>query len=527
MSIFVISQFLTAFTSFLLGFLVFLKNKHSKENILWFMVGTSVSLWSFSLGMEVSSENYSTALFWNKILNLGAILIPIFFYHFIAVFLNKERDQKRSIFLGYVLSILLIIVLFVFTNLFIKGVPPKAGFKYWVEIGPNYYYFFLFFIIYILRGLYLLLKTIKESSDVIQKMQAKYILAAIFAGFCGGITNFFPQLFNIYPFGSYFVMLYVIIVSYAVFKHQLFNIKIIATELLTFTIWIFVLTRALLAETFKEVVINGCLLIFLFFAGFFLIRSVLKEVRLREQLAEITKHLEKANAKLKQLDQEKSDFLSIASHQLRTPMTVIKGYISILREGTLGKMTPDAQKSLDKVYVSNERLIKLINDLLDLSRIESGNMKYSFEKQNLAKIVKDVSADFIETAKDRRLYLNYQEPEEAIPELVFDADYIRQVIMNLLDNAIKYTNKGGVDINLTSQEQKVLISIKDTGAGISEEDKKKLFQRYHRGVQEGIKGLGIGLYLAKKIVEDHHGRIWVESEGTGKGSTFFVELPVS
>lgn len=147
--LFVISLFLTAATSFLLGSIVLLKNSRSKINILWFLSSIGIFIWSGALGLELFSSNYSSAFFWNKILNLGAIFVPIFFYHFIASFLEEKKEKKFIVF-GYIVAFLLILSLFFYTRLFIKGVSPRAGFNYWVDPGIIYYLLFIYPVFYCL-----------------------------------------------------------------------------------------------------------------------------------------------------------------------------------------------------------------------------------------------------------------------------------------------------------------------------------------------------------------------------------------
>jgi len=250
---------------------------------------------------------------------------------------------------------------------------------------------------------------------------------------------------------------------------------------------------------------------------------------LQKEVKRQTKDLRDANIRLQQLDKAKSEFISLASHQLRTPLTAIKGYISMLLEGSWGNIPEKQRDNLEKVYLSNERLINLVEDLLTVSRIESGRLEFELKLISLENLTEDVVSELSQLATKKGVYLKYVKPDEPLPKVRVDSLKIRQVIQNLIDNAIHYTREGGAVIRLKQKKDKIIFSIKDTGVGVSKEEKVVLFEKFSRG--KGVskmhtEGTGLGLYLAARLVKAHKGRIWVESEGKGKGSTFFFELPI-
>ncbi len=251
---------------------------------------------------------------------------------------------------------------------------------------------------------------------------------------------------------------------------------------------------------------------------------------LQKEVNHQTKELREANIRLQQLDKAKSEFISLASHQLRTPLSIIKGYISMLLEGTWGQVASQQKEHLEKVYTSNERLIKLVEDLLTVSRIESGRLEFEFSSLALDRLVEVMVQEFSQMAAKKGLDLKYIKPDQPLPKVKADSLKIRQVVQNLIENALHYTKKGGATIRLRSERNKVIFSIQDTGIGISPEEQINLFEKFSRG--KGVskmhtEGTGLGLYLAAKMIKAHHGRIWLESEGKDKGSAFYFELPVS
>ena len=254
-------------------------------------------------------------------------------------------------------------------------------------------------------------------------------------------------------------------------------------------------------------------------------------IKLKKEVDQATEELRKANIHLKQLDQAKSEFLSIAAHQLRTPITGIKGYTSMFLEGDFGSLTPEQSKEIRKIFNSSDRLARLVDVFLNVSRIESGRFELKKTKVDFVELLEEVISTLEHQAEQKNINLTVQKPTEPIPRFAIDRDKIHDVMMNLIDNAIKYTQAGG-DVNVRLDRSKTLINfqVKDNGMGISAETIDKLFQKFSRAnVSSRIHtgGSGLGLYIAKKIVEAHGGRIWVESDGEGKGASFFFTLPIS
>ena len=248
-----------------------------------------------------------------------------------------------------------------------------------------------------------------------------------------------------------------------------------------------------------------------------------------KKIKDAYKKLRKAYEDLKVLDKAKSEFISMASHQLRTPLTAIKGYISMFLEGMFNHLSPKAREKMENVFYSNERLIKIVNDLLNISKIELGKMELEKENVQIEDLIQSCCEELKIEAEKKGLKFYFQRPKKALLKINIDSLKIRQVILNLIDNAIRYTQKGEIEIKAEKINSKIQISVRDTGEGLTKEEKKKIFEGFTRGaagITYWIEGAGLGLYVAKKYVELHQGKIWAESKGKGKGSTFYVELPI-
>ena len=260
---------------------------------------------------------------------------------------------------------------------------------------------------------------------------------------------------------------------------------------------------------------------------------------LEKKVQDRTKELASALSKVQEISRAKSEFISAVSHELRTPLTSIKGYAALLMTGKLGSIPQTVKERLEKINIHSDNLVKLINDLLDISRIESGRMEMNFKNCRLAEIIEGVCDLLTPQMKEKNLRWVSQVPEN-IPEILLDRGQIERVFINLIGNAIKFTPpEGTITIRVelsappkngsTDQFQPMVkIEISDTGIGIALEDIPKLFNEFFRienPINQMVKGTGLGLVLAKKIVEAHKGKIWVTSR-LKAGTTFHFMIPL-
>ncbi len=253
-------------------------------------------------------------------------------------------------------------------------------------------------------------------------------------------------------------------------------------------------------------------------------------VTLQQKVDEATRKLRQTNEKLKALDETKDEFISMASHQLRTPLTSVKGYVSMVLEGDAGKISDMQKKLLDQAFLSSQRMVYLIADLLNVSRLRTGKFVIDSKPTQLAEVIESEIAQLTETAKSRGLELTYSKPKD-FPMLMLDDTKIRQVIMNFADNAIYYTqsgaNRGHIRIALEDKGTSVEFTVADDGIGVPKESQHHLFTKFYRaGNAQHARpdGTGLGLFMAKKVIVAQGGAIIFHSE-EGKGSTFGFSFP--
>lgn len=248
---------------------------------------------------------------------------------------------------------------------------------------------------------------------------------------------------------------------------------------------------------------------------------------LQQKVDEATVQLRHANKRLKELDQTKDEFISMASHQLRTPLTTIKGYLSMVLEGDVGPVSKNEKQMIQQAFDSAERMVFLIADLLNVSRLQSGKFVIENKPTDLAKMVEAEVAQLQETAKNHHLTLTYKKPEK-FPMLNLDDTKVRQVIMNFIDNAIYYTPAGGsIEVSLDVTDKELIFTVTDTGLGVPKEAQHHLFSKFYRaGNARKMRpdGTGLGLFMAKKVITTQGGAVIFNSV-EGKGSTFGFSFP--
>jgi signal transduction histidine kinase len=232
---------------------------------------------------------------------------------------------------------------------------------------------------------------------------------------------------------------------------------------------------------------------------------------------------------IKEIDKEKDEFISMAAHELRAPLTAIKGYLSMIMEGDAGEVSSKARGFMADALAVNERLVRLVGNMLNVSRIEQGKLVFQMDNLHLARAARSSFDAFRAEAERKSLEFSLEIPEKISDEVFVDADKIDEVIANLVSNAVKFTNKGFVKIRLLNPQEKVVrLEVVDSGPGISAEEQKKLFRKFYRVESTSGKtiGTGLGLYICKLLVEKFNGKIGLVSS-ENQGSTFWFELPLS
>jgi signal transduction histidine kinase len=466
------------------------------------------------------------------LLYIAATLIAssfLFFTHYFPKVESRLNPFTKALQI-FIPNIILIYFL-VSGNTIIDSVVANPSSETTIYFGKAYVLYVLYILAYFMFGFFRLLMKYGRTTDKTEGNQIKFLLGGyMVASTIAFASNLFLPWFGVFTLNWLGQVAGVIMVAsstYAIFRYKLFNVRIVTTEIMTFSLWASILIRTLLSTTLYDQVANLILFVITLVFGTFLIRSVIKEVRQREEIQKLAVDLEQANEQLRVLDQMKSEFISFATHQIRAPLTAIKGYSSLLLEEDYGILPKSIHDVVKIIFNSCENLVVIVNEFLDMSRIEQGRMKYEKMKFELLGLVKETIEQLLPNVEQAGLGLEFHHAIKETYNIYADKNKMKQVISNLIDNAIKYTPKGGITVSLSKHNGKVLFSLKDTGVGIDPLEAKKLFFKFTRAKDANkinVTGTGLGLYVAKQMVEAMGGQIWVDSEGNGKGSTFNVEM---
>lgn len=519
--------------------LLIIRDKAKYDNTVFALFILSVSFWALGIAFFNLSNNIDFSENIAKFYYISAASIPLFFSLFSLSFPFKNKNiliyQNILIIVFCVISAVIIF----YPNFIIKNVILGDHNRVILDL-KSYYIYFAYFIslmvfsyINLLRS-YFLNKTNSEIAKRVKYMSIGTLIPFLFGMYFNlilPITNY-----DYIWIGPIAALVVVFVVLYSIQKFKLFNTKVVFAEFFTFIICLLILIRAITTQDINEKYLNIGMFAVVSFFGFFLIKSVRKESSDNEKIQILANNLSKSNDKLedanvhlKELDQKKSEFMSLATHQLRAPLTAMRGYYSMIQDGTFGKINnPEIEDVINKISRSTTDLTMIVEDYLNISRIEQGKMQYNFNTLDIADIVNDVVKEVSPTVRHAGLTLNLTYDNTKKYMVSVDQGKIKQVVFNIIDNSIKYTPKGSITVSIKkTTNKKVLISVKDTGVGIKSGVIPQLFQKFTRAPdasETNILGTGLGLYVADQILKAHNGGAWAESEGQGKGSQFYIEL---
>ncbi len=503
------------------------------EHYIWSAFSLAVAFWGFGIYKIATSTLEPDALFWWKVAEIGVILIPVFFFNFIVEYLKIR--QKAILALVY-LSGGIYLYFDVFTNLYVTNVRYAFNSFYYIGRSDIFTSFIVLFVIMSAYSIYLLFKKYISSSDPSERMRIRYLFVIFTVAFIGGCSSYLPVFgIEVLPLANVMIFPCILAIFYLIFWQKFLNSKNILTQILTLFIWIVLVIRIFFANDMLEIVFDTGIFLLSVLLGIFLIRSVIKEVESREKAEKLTIDFQKANDRLRELDVQKTEFISFASHQLRAPLTAMKGYASLIVEGDLGEVSGKVSDAVSRMFESAKTMTSVVDDYLNVSRIELGSMKYELEPLDMKTLVSDVVAELKPNIDKAGLKFDFKTIGEGPWTVSADPDKLKQVVANIIDNSVKYTPSGSLAVALGRVPNKdgtipIRFSVTDTGIGIAPLVMPKLFQKFSRADnanKQNIHGTGLGLFIVREIVNAHHGRVWAESAGEGKGSKFIVELPAA
>lgn len=526
----IIINFIAATLVLGLGYFVLRRDARAVIGRLFAITSLSISLWIFTAATADAIRDFDIAFTLVRLAIFGPTLSLALIYLFILHFPRARKPIRPGTIVAVLMPSLLIIP-FIFTPYNVV----KISFEEWgTDWTPGLLYSVLaayLLIICIFTGVELFRKRQSAASSD-ERAQITFMFLAFFSMIgLGALANLALPLLGYTKasaFGPASPLLFVIFTTYAIVRHHLLDVKVVAAELFGSLLALVTFLQILNATSAQDYMIR--LLLFLLTLGLVImfIRSVLQEVRRREEIQHLAAQLAASNKRLRQLDELKSTMVSIASHQIRGPLGGLRGYLTMFRDGDLGPLT-ERQKNIIKMNINVlTRLLNAVETFLDITRLEAGKMLLKKEILPLDEAVRDVVEEFRVMAEKKGLKLAFEIEGPRPVWVEFDPEKIKHVIFNLIDNAMKYTERGSVTVRVKVADKEAVFEVSDTGVGVPPEDLHRLFGKFERGelvVDRG--GSGLGLYVVKMLTELQGGRVWVSSPGVGKGATFAVALPLS
>lgn len=499
---------------------------------LFFNICLIFTVWAgFDLSAWFSFQGSANTMFVWSLLDFLAVLMFFFTYYFLYTFVTGKDLPLWQKVAG-------IVILLPTTVIAVLGINiPAYDLNSCIALEDSKYtiYTYISEAIYIFGTvIFLVTQYVKNRKDRTQRNRV--VLAStgvlVFFGFFFSAT-FLVSLFassdassyvyNYLIYGLFGMPVFLIYLGYLIVRYHAFNLKMFGAQALIVALIAVLASEFAFVPTLTSRILVGVTLILTAVVGIQLIRSVKREIEQREEIEKLAQNLEVANGQL-------SEFMSLATHEIRNPATVIKGVSANALEGDLGELPTIVKDAFQKIFIRANDVISLGNQYMDKSKLELNQLSYTFTPFDMGSLAKDIVSGFQAAAEQHDLTVVADVPAGQDFNLEADQGKLKEVIGNLIDNSIKYNvPKGSVTVSvLKNGDDKITVKIADTGQGIPADVIPKLFKKFSRAdaAQANLLGTGLGLYLAKIFIDAHHGRIWVESEGKGKGSQFYVELPI-
>ncbi len=515
MNPFAISGLLIGINSIGLGILVLIKNPNRKFSLAWFMFAMFTGIWGFGIMAVGLTGNKETALLiWRVFYALGVVWIAPSFYHFVCVFLGLER--KKSILIQYAIG--LFFVLNIGSVTFFKNIEWVFNSFFYVRAGWLYGVYFSWWLLLVSFSHYDMI-CVYSSVPENKKTQIKYFFLATTVGYTGGILSYLPKFgIDIYPWGNFMVWLYHVIMGYAILKYNLMDVRIFIrrTGLLIGIYALLMIAVAPVLVSFHRHLVSGILP---------------PPTTIWFQVAAMAGALSLGPFLYAYLIRQSYFFqehrAAGLTHELKSPLAAIQSALEFFKEeSSKQSLNPKQAEYLDLIERNSSRLNAFVGELLQVFKLQNKRKPLSDDQVDMGLLCRSVIQTYEPLAKFKGTSIDFLSIQEPII-VSCDRQKIEYVISNLLSNSVKFTLQGHITLSLIQKNQEIIVTVQDTGIGISHKDLPQVFEAFFQGGATQIaKGSGIGLTIAKTWIEAHDGHIWAESEGEGKGTKVTFTLPI-
>lgn len=505
--------------SIFFGYFIFTKNKNSVLNRYFLGITFSFAFWIFLVLFQWIGAYLETVHLAWELLILPEILIFIFsvLFTYDLVF-KKDISALYKYFLAIVL-ITVAIILPTTLNISSFDLVNCEG-----VVGAVWPLIYVFELLNIVAIVLIAIERLATNTERTEKLKTVlFSLGMVFFLTIFWLSNYFGELTKTYEInlvGPIGMIIFLGLLSYLIVKFQAFNVKLIATQVLVWVLAILIGSQFFFIKVFINFVLTAVTFVATIVFGNFLIKSVKREIEQKEQLA-------KLNIELKDLIEQRESLVHLVTHKVKGSFTRSKYIFAGILDGTFGDISPDIKKYAQQGLESDNMGISTVDLVLNADNLSRGVIKYDMKPIDFKKIIQTIIEEKKIPAEAKGLKMT-AEIKEGNYNVLGDGNWLKEAMNNLVENSIRYTKQGEINITLEDGDGKIKFNIKDTGVGINDEDKKNLFAQGGRGknsVKVNVDSTGYGLYSVKLIIEAHKGKVWAKSEGDNKGSTFFVELP--
>lgn len=508
------------FVALIAAIFILLKGRKELLNQVFFFTLLPFIVWVFLDSVFWATNRSDIIMFaWAIVILVEPLVYIGSFYLIYIMVYQKDMSYalKLAIFLIY-----LPIIIFSPTAYFLSSYDASTCLSTETNFSFYTYVIELFFTFLILI---LVIKKYIQSNDTLFKKQIKYITAGIIlfllAFSWGNIISSFTDNWQISQIGLFALPVFIGFLVYSIVQFQTFNIKLIATQALVWGLVILIGSQFLFIQNPTNRILNSVTFVGVIIFGYLLTKSVKREIEQRERI-------EKLNVDLQESIKQRESLVHLVTHKVKGSFTRTKFIFAGLLDGTFGKISPEVEKVAQQGFDFDQGGLETVDLVLNVANLEKGLIKYDMKPVDFREILEKTLEEKKGQIEAKGLKLETNINPEGNYKVMGDAIWLKEVVNNLLENSTKYTRTGAISVNLADGNGKILLSVKDTGIGITAEDEKNLFTEGGRGkesIKVNVDSTGYGLYSVKLIVDAHKGKVWEHSEGLNKGSQFFVELP--
>ena len=526
--IYIISGFMTLAIG--LGF--YLKQPNRPLVKLFSALALAAAAWVISLYLFYTMYDQVGVLMVGRVNWAFSELIVTFLFFFAYLFPKKSYAIPRWLLVAVAVESALLVAV-TFATPLIDENETIRGTSRLTAYGPMFWLFIAHFVGLTAGTTAIFIQKYRRFNGIVREQVVNMALTCVSALVVGAVTNIFiPMLtgwYDIQHAGPLAVLVFIAGTTYAMAKNELFNMKILGAEVIVAFVILVLIANTIIMPDAQFQLISLFVLVVTLVMSALLIINVHREARALEQLDGANRELATANSQLKEMDNIKNEFITMASHQLRTPISVVKGYLSLMQEGAYGAVPESFKDKLAQMYSLNERLVQMIDNMLNVARIEKRKIEYSIVRADILPAVHESVETMKLKAAAKNLTINIHTPDQPVIAYL-DEEKFQEVLGNLIDNAIKYTDKGGIEVNVVEDDGNgnAMVTVKDSGIGMTPEEAGRAFTKFFRAKEAVIRepGTGLGLFICAKLMSGMDGQVAVEKTGVGEGTTFSVRLPI-